>query len=100
MNLLLYCLEIKLFISCKHIVLKDITLKNSGIWNEHYQNSEDVLIDGIKVSNHSNRNNDGIDNDGCRRVILSNSIIDSKDDAICLKSTGSAPVKIGDYWIV
>jgi polygalacturonase len=80
-----------LFISCKHIVIKDITLKNSGIWNQHYLNSEDVLIDGIKVYNHSNRNNDGIDIDGCRRVILSNSIIDSEDDAICLKSTGPAP---------
>lgn len=80
-----------LFISCKHIVVKDITLKNSGMWNQHYMNSEDVLIDHIRVYNHSNRNNDGIDIDGCRRLILSNSIFDSEDDAICLKSTGPAP---------
>jgi polygalacturonase len=80
-----------LFISCKNIVVKDITLRDSGTWNQHYLNCEDVLIDGIKVYNHVNRNNDGIDIDGCRRVILTNSIIDSHDDAIVLKSTGPAP---------
>jgi len=79
-----------LFISCKNINVSGITLRNSGIWNQHYLNCEDLTIDNIKVYNHSNRNNDGIDIDGCRRVILTNSIFDSSDDAICLKSTGPA----------
>ncbi|WP_299552277.1 glycosyl hydrolase family 28 protein [Seonamhaeicola sp.] len=80
-----------LFISCSEVVVKDIYLKNSGIWNQHYLNCEDVLVDGIKVWNHGNRNNDGIDIDGCRRFVLANSIFDSDDDAICLKSTGTSP---------
>jgi polygalacturonase len=66
-------------------------MRNSGIWNQHYLNCEDLTIDNIHVYNHSNRNNDGIDIDGCRRVLLTNSIFDSSDDAICLKSTGTAP---------
>ncbi len=80
-----------LFISCKNILVEGIHLRNSGVWNQHYLNCEDVKIDKISVYNHSNRNNDGIDIDGCRRVVLSNSIIDSDDDGITLKSTGVAP---------
>ncbi|MCK5853495.1 glycoside hydrolase family 28 protein, partial [bacterium] len=80
-----------LFISCKNIVVDGLHLKNSGVWNQHYLNCEDVKITNISVYNHSNRNNDGIDIDGCRRVVLSNSIIDSDDDGITLKSTGAAP---------
>lgn len=80
-----------LLVSCRNIRVEGITLKNSGAWNQHYLNCEDVIVDRIMVFNHSNRNNDGIDIDGCRRFILSNSIIDSDDDGICLKSTGPAP---------
>lgn len=80
-----------LFISCKDVQVEGITMLNSGIWNQHYLNCEDVTVNNIRVFNHVNRNNDGIDIDGCRRFILSNSIIDSDDDGICLKSTGLAP---------
>jgi len=79
-----------LFISCNDVAVRDVSMRNAGIWNQHYLNCEDVIVDHIKVYNHSNRNNDGIDIDGCRRFILSNSIIDSDDDAIVLKSTGKA----------
>ena len=80
-----------LFISCKNVHVKDITMKNSALWNQHYLNCEDVTVTGIRVWNHCNGNNDGIDIDGCRRFVLSSSIIDSDDDGIVLKSTGLAP---------
>ena len=80
-----------LLISCKNILIEGLHLRNSGVWNQHYLNCEDVKINNINVYNHSNRNNDGIDIDGCRRLILSNSIFDSDDDGITLKSTGTAP---------
>jgi polygalacturonase len=80
-----------LFISCKNITVEDITMLNSGMWNQHYLDCEDVTINNIRVYNHSNKNNDGIDFDGCRRAVLSNSILDSDDDCITLKSTGAAP---------
>lgn len=79
-----------LFISCKFIRLEGIRMINSGIWNQHYLNCEDVKVDRINVYNHANRNNDGIDIDGCRRFTLSNSTFDTDDDAIVLKSTGAA----------
>lgn len=80
-----------LLISCKNIFISEITMLNSGMWNQHYLDCEDVTVNNIRVYNHCNGNNDGIDIDGCRRFILSNSIIDSDDDGIVLKSTGPAP---------
>ena len=79
-----------LFISCQRVCVSDITLMNSAIWNQHYVNCEDVVITGMHSYNHCNGNNDGIDIDGCRRFILENSIIDSDDDGIVLKTTGTA----------
>lgn len=79
-----------LFISCNNVRVSGIHMTNSGMWNQHYLNCEDVMVDRITVYNHSDKNNDGIDIDGCRRFILSNSIFDTDDDAITLKSTGAA----------
>lgn len=80
-----------LFISCKKVNISGISMYNSAMWNQHYLNCEDVTVSNIYVFNHANGNNDGIDIDGCRRFILTNSIIDSDDDGIVLKSTGTAP---------
>ena len=80
-----------LFISCKNVRVEGLRMLNAAIWNQHYLDCEDVFIDNIYVYSHGSRNNDGIDIDGCRRVVLSNSIIDSDDDGIVLKSTGLAP---------
>lgn len=80
-----------LFISCKNVTVTGIEMRNAAMWNQHYLNCEDLIVDKIRVYNHCNENNDGIDIDGCRRVVLANSIIDSDDDGIVLKSTGMAP---------
>lgn len=80
-----------LLISCKNIKIEGLRMLNAPIWNQHYLDCEDVFINNIYVYSHGGRNNDGIDIDGCRRVVLSNSIIDSDDDGIVLKSTGAAP---------
>ncbi len=79
-----------LLISCKNIKIEGLRMLNAPIWNQHYLDCEDLFINNIYVYSHGSRNNDGIDIDGCRRVVLSNSIIDSDDDAIVLKSTGAA----------
>lgn len=80
-----------LFVSCKNVTVETVCLRNSGMWNQHYLDCEDVIVDRIHVYNHSNRNNDGIDIDCCRRFILSNSVFDSDDDGITLKTTGLKP---------
>ena len=69
------------------IVVKDITLRNSGCWMQHYLACDRLKIEDIKVFNRNNYNNDALDLDGCHEVIVRGLIADSDDDAITLKST-------------
>lgn len=74
-------------IGCRNVKVEGITLMNSGAWMQHYLACEHLRITGIRVFNHCNYNNDGIDIDSCCDVIISDCIVDSDDDGICLKST-------------
>ena len=77
-------------INCKNVKIKDVNMRNSGGWMQHYLACENLQINGITVYNHCNKNNDGIDIDGCKNVVITNCIVDSDDDGICLKSTSPA----------
>lgn len=74
-------------IECNDVAVEGITIRNSPMWVQHYLACDDVRISGITVKSHVNHNNDGIDIDSCRRVVISGCNIDSGDDAIVLKST-------------
>ena len=74
-------------ITSNNILVEGLTLKNSAMWMQHYLACDSLEIRGITVWNHGNKNNDGIDIDGCHHVIIEDCIIDTDDDGICLKST-------------
>lgn len=75
------------FTRCRHVRLgRGLRLRNSSFWMQRYFQCRDVVLDGIDVFDHCNLNNDGIDVDSCRRVLIANATIDASDDAICLKS--------------
>lgn len=78
-------------VGCRDILVKDVTIQNSPMWVQHYLACDDVRITGITVRSRVNANNDGIDIDCCRRVIISDCSVDSGDDAIVLKSTADRP---------
>ena len=75
------------FIQSRNITVKDITLRNSGCWMQHYLACDRLRISGIRVTNRNNYKNDALDLDGCHGVIVSDMIADSDDDGITLKST-------------
>jgi polygalacturonase len=75
------------FVTCNNVVIKGVTLKNSGCWMQHYLACENLQIIGVRVFNRNNYNNDALDIDGCRNVTVSGFIADSDDDGITLKST-------------
>jgi polygalacturonase len=77
------------FIQCRNVTLKHVTIENSPMWVQHYLACDDVRITGITVRSLVNHNNDGIDIDSCRRVVISNCNINSGDDAIVFKSTSA-----------
>lgn len=70
----------------KHITVKDIRIRNSAYWVQKYENCENVMLRGLSVYSHCNFNNDGIDLNGSRNVIISDCSIDTDDDALCFKS--------------
>ncbi|MCK5464867.1 MAG: glycoside hydrolase [Bacteroidales bacterium] len=74
-------------IKCTKVTVEDLTLRNSAMWMQHYLACENLTLTGIKVYNHANQNNDMIDIDGCRNVIISDCYGDTDDDALTFKST-------------
>lgn len=80
-----------LFVSCRGVTVKDVLLKDPAMWNQHYFDCEDVLLDGVRVFARVNYNNDAIDIDACRRMVIRNCVLDSEDDGIVFKNTTVKP---------
>ena len=74
-------------VGCRDVLVEDVQLRNSAMWMQHYLACDRVRIRAVRVSNHVNANNDGLDIDGCHDFQVSDCVIDSDDDAICLKAT-------------
>ena len=74
---------------CRNVALSDVHIENSPNWSCHLQWSQDLTIRGVHISSSLERgvNSDGLDIDGCKRVLVADCIIRTGDDAICLKTT-------------
>lgn len=81
------------FAECEDIALEGLKLRHSGFWMQHYLKCTKLRIHGIDVFNHGSSNNDGLDIDSCRDVIVSDCTIDCHDDALCLKSSNDWPTE-------
>lgn len=80
-------------ISCRNVLVSDVTILNSPMWVQHYLASDEVEIRNVSVHSLVNANNDGIDIDGCQKVRISDCEIVSGDDAIVFKSTLNRPCR-------
>lgn len=78
-------------IQSKKIKIEGIKLQNSALWMQHYIACENLYIHDIEVYNHANKNNDMMDINGCKDVIISDCQGDTDDDGITLKSTHAMP---------
>lgn len=79
------------FVRCRNVLIRDVTMKNSACWMQHFLACENLRIENINVFNHNNFNNDAIDVDACKNVIITGCNLDSDDDAITFKSTCDLP---------
>ncbi len=75
------------FVECRNVTVEGVTLQNSAMWMQQYLACSDLLIHRIRVYNHANKNNDMMDIDGCKNVVVSDCTGDTDDDGITLKST-------------
>jgi len=82
------------FLNCRFIKIRDVQMTHSPCYTLWPLGCDDVTIDAITIRNPlDGPNTDGIDLDCCRRVTVSNCVVEGGDDAICLKSDGT---KLGE----
>jgi polygalacturonase len=81
------------FVSCKNITMEGITLQHPAKWTQHYLNCDGITIRDVKVFAHGGENNDMVDIDGSKNVLITGLKGDSDDDGICLKSAGNQIVE-------
>lgn len=76
-------------LGCSNVRLRDFSVVESSGWGVHIQWCDNVTVDGLRISSSGDDgvNSDGLDIDGSQRVTISNCIIDTGDDALCLKTT-------------
>lgn len=83
-----------LFEDVENFTVRDVTLKDAAFWTLHMAGCQNVRIDGIKILNDDRgANNDGIDPDCCRNVVIANCIVSTGDDAIV--ANPPAPCRAG-----
>lgn len=76
-------------VRCTDVRIANLSFVRSPSWNIHMWGCERVVIDGVDIRS-SLRDGvwaDGIDPDGCRDVRISNSVIETGDDALVFYST-------------
>lgn len=74
---------------CKDVHVSGVRLLDSAFWTLHIHWCDRVQINGIYIYSNLEKgvNADGIDIDGSKNVTISDCIIETADDAICLKTT-------------
>jgi hypothetical protein len=74
-------------VNCTNLRIEDVRIRGASGWTMRPINCTNVVIQGIAIKNPVyGPNTDGIDMTGCKNVLVSDCIIDTGDDAICLKS--------------
>lgn len=73
--------------NCVDVRIRDVMLTNSAGWTCNIHDCDHTVIDGVRIYNDPlGPNTDGFDFTGVHDLVLSNCLIDTGDDAICLKT--------------
>jgi len=80
-------------LDCKRVHIAGLHLRDAACWMQNYLNCEELLVEKLTVENQANFNNDGLDIDGCRRVVVRDCFINSEDDALCFKGASQRPME-------
>ena len=73
---------------CENVRIKDVELITGGGWTLHLYDSQHVQVRGVRlINNLFAPNGDGIDITGGSDITISDNIIKTCDDAVCLKTS-------------
>ena len=73
------------FFRAERVLLEDYKVLNSPFWVNHLVYTENATVRGVRVDSHY-ANNDGIDIDSSRNVLIENCHFRTGDDSIVIKS--------------
>ena len=73
------------FFKCKNILVENIRIENSPFWCLHLLKSESITVRGISYKS-LNYNNDGIDPEYAKDVLIENVTFDNGDDNVAIKA--------------
>jgi polygalacturonase len=73
------------FYRCRNVLIEDITLHNSPMWQVHPVLSTNVIVRRVKPASLG-PNNDGCNPESCRDVLIEDCQFDTGDDCIAIKS--------------
>jgi polygalacturonase len=74
---------------CKNVLIEDVTLLNSPMWQVHPVLCTSVTVRGLTI-NSPGPNNDGCDPESCTDVLIENCSFNTGDDCIAIKSGRNA----------
>lgn len=70
-----------------NVTVRDITLRNPRMWTQVYSECSNLTVERVRVEAPPDCPNlDGIDVCDCENAVIRDCVINSEDDAICLKS--------------
>lgn len=73
------------FLNCRNVLWEGFTIGGGANWMLHPVYCENVIIRRVHVLSDG-PNNDGIDPDSCRNVLIEHCVFDTGDDCVVLKS--------------
>ncbi|GAA4712561.1 hypothetical protein GCM10023228_18030 [Brevibacillus fulvus] len=73
----------------KNILIEGVTVLNSPMWQINPVLSENITIQNVKIIGHG-PNNDGIDPESVKNMLIKDSYFDNGDDCIAIKSGRNA----------
>ena len=71
--------------ACANVLIEGVTITNSPMWVIHPVLSRNVIVRDVKVVS-AGPNNDGCDPESCRDVLVEDTVFDTGDDCIAIKS--------------
>lgn len=70
---------------CRNILIEGVTIIRSPMWEINPVLSQNITVRGVKIISHG-PNNDGCDPESCRDVLIEDTLFDTGDDCIAIKS--------------
>ncbi len=88
LNVVSFRPRLTFFEDVENLTIRDITIRDAAFWTLHMAGCKRVRVTGVRILNDiRGANNDGIDPDCCKDVLIDHCIVETGDDAIVVKAT-------------